>query len=83
MCADTTLMPCLTPSDRSHSSPFQHCAFTSTSVLSVFVKRDRSACAVEIGAKDSAGSRDEAKAGKPKPSGIVRGEESAEAEESE
>ena len=68
-------MPCLTPSDKSQSWPFQHCAFTSTSVLSVFVKRDRSACAVEIGAKDSAGSRE----AKDKPSGIRVGEsESAE-----
>ena len=64
-------MPCLTPSDKSQSWPFQHCPFTSTSVLSVFVSRDRSACAVETGAKDSAGSR-EAKAGRP--SGIRDGE---------
>ena len=52
-------MPCLTPSDRSQSSPFQHCPFTSASVLSVFVKRDKSACAVEGTDRDRAGSREE------------------------
>jgi hypothetical protein len=39
----TKLIPCL-----SQSCPFQHWTFNSTSVLSVFIKRDRCACAVGI-----------------------------------
>jgi len=60
-------MPCLTPSDRSQSGPFQHCPLISTIVLSVFVKCDRSACAVETGDRDRAGSRE------PKNDGIRKG----------
>jgi hypothetical protein len=53
------LIPCLTPSDKSQSSPFQHCPLTSTRVLRVFVKRDKSACAAEDGDSERAGSREE------------------------
>jgi len=65
VCADNATIPCVTPWDKSQSSPFQHCPLTSTSVLSVFVRRERSACAVEGGERDRTGSpwREE-KAGK-------------------
>jgi len=64
-------MPCLTPSDKSQSWPFQHCPGVSTNVLSVFVKRDRSACAVASADRDTAGSRDENV-------GSIRGDSAAE-----
>ena len=68
-------MPCLMPSDKSQSWPFQHCPFISTSVLSVFVKRDRSACAVESG-----DDKEEANAGKPSGIRAVEGAASVEVE---
>ena len=44
VCVDTCPSPCLTPAHSSQSSPRQQRSLTSTKLLTVFVRRARSAC---------------------------------------